>query len=148
MTTSYTLGAVGLFKWSLWYRFIFDILYLSRKLSISSRYPWCIEYRLLKYILMIFFLISSISFAIASVSFLFFLIWTPSLFPPVSLVKGLSMLLILPKKSFRVFCLFVCFFCFFVCLFVFDSLYISSFLCGWSKPWLWWFPAFYSSWVY
>ena len=132
----FSLCFEGLFRWALWSWFNFGILYLSRKLSISYRYFWGIEYRLLKYALMIFFNFFKI-WCYISCFISILLIWILSLFLQVSLVNGLSMVLILSKHKLPGF-LFVCF----------DSLYSSSFPCGWFQPRVWWFPAFYSSWVY
>jgi hypothetical protein len=43
-----------LFRWFIWSWFNFGLWYLFRKLSISSRFSSFVEYRLLKYDLMIF----------------------------------------------------------------------------------------------
>ena len=46
MTASISLGVMGLFRWFIWLGINFGIWYLSRKLSISSRFSSFIEYRL------------------------------------------------------------------------------------------------------
>ena len=98
MSAFISLGVMGLFRWSIWSWFNFGIWYLSRKLSISSRFSSCVEYRLLWEDLMTFFT-SLFSVVKSAFSFLILIIWILSLCPLVSLARGLYNLVDFSKSS-------------------------------------------------
>ena len=102
---SISLLVIGLFKLPISSWFSFGGLYISRKLSISSRLGCEICWHVIVHNLS-FFLISAVSVVISPLSFLILFIWVFSLFLLVSLAGGLSILFTLSKNKLLVLLIF------------------------------------------
>ena len=99
---------IGLFKLSIPSWFSFGGLYVSRKLSVSSRLGCEICWHVIVHniLLFFFFLIFAVSVVIFPLSFLILFIWVFSLFFLVSLAGGLSVLFTLSKNQLLVLLIF------------------------------------------
>ena len=97
MTVSISLAVIHLWNLHIWSWFNFGRWYLSRKLSISFKFSNFVEYKFLKYDLMIL-CISSMFVLMSSFSFLISLICIFSLCLLVKMDKGWSILLIFSKN--------------------------------------------------
>jgi hypothetical protein len=103
------LHVIGLFRWLISSWFNFGWIYMSRNLSISSRFCSLQEYKFSKYSVVILW-ISLVFVVISCFSSLILLICVFSLLHFVLLAKGLSILLIFSKN--HLFSLILCVVCF------------------------------------
>ena len=101
ITNLISLLIMGLFTFTISSYFSFGIVYVSRNLSISSRFPILLAYNCSQYSLIIVF-ISGGLVVISPLSFLILFIWVLSFFFLIKLASGLSILLILSKNQLLV----------------------------------------------
>jgi hypothetical protein len=145
---SISLAVMGLFRWFIGSYFNVASFYMSRKMSISSRFCNLVESINFCSRIRWFFLNFHSFYCYVSLFLSDLLIWILFLCLLVSLAKNLSILLIFSKNQLLVLlilsigfccCCCCCCFCFcFVCLFV-------LFLFGWFWPCVLLFPSVYSS---
>ena len=102
---SHFVLVINVFSWSISSWFSFGGIYISRKLSISSRFSNLLAYNCSWYFLM-FFCISVVAIEIFPFSFLILFIWILSFLFLVSLARGLSMLSTLSKYQLLVLLIF------------------------------------------
>ena len=107
--------------------FSFGGLYVSRKLSVSSKLSSLLAYNYSQYSPMVFLYLFSISLEISPFSFLVLFIWVVSLLFLVHLARGLSVLFTLSKNQL-------------LALLIFSYFFNSLFY--WFPPSSLWFPSF------
>jgi hypothetical protein len=92
------LYVIGLFSWLISSWLNFGLLYISRNLSISSRFSSLLAYKCSKYSLMVLWILL-VLVVMSPFSYLILLIWVFSLLCFVMLAEGLSILLIFSKSQ-------------------------------------------------